>query len=95
MVETVIAVNHNVGLHARPASLFVQAAKKFASDITVRNVTSGSKTVNAKSIIGLLGLGVQQGNQIHIQASGADAEAAITTLQGLIESNFYEEQTLG
>jgi len=90
MVETLIVVTHEVGLHARPASLFVKAAKKFGAEITVRNLTGGGRTANAKSIIGVLALGVLQGHQIQIQANGADAEAAIANLQELVESNFSE-----
>lgn len=91
MVETILVVTNAVGLHARPASLFVQAAKKFAADITVQNVTTGGRTANAKSIIGILALGVMQGHQIQVQAQGADAEAAILNLQELVKNNFGEE----
>jgi phosphotransferase system HPr (HPr) family protein len=90
MAETTLLVTHKVGLHARPASLFVQTAKKFVSAITVQDLSTGSKIVNAKSIIHILSLGVQQGHEIQLQATGADAEEAIQSLQALVQSNFGE-----
>ncbi|MEJ2486357.1 MAG: HPr family phosphocarrier protein [Anaerolineales bacterium] len=80
-----ITVQHKVGLHARPAALFVQTAQKHEAKITV---TSNEKTVNAKSLLGLLGLGVTQGTTIHIEAQGADEEQAVEALKLLVESNF-------
>jgi phosphotransferase system HPr (HPr) family protein len=91
MVETRVIVTHPVGLHARPASLFVQAAKKFKSQIRVQNVTAGGKAVDAKSILGLLTLGVMQNHEIHIQADGEDAEAAVSGLSSLVSSDFGEK----
>ncbi len=82
-----LTVQHKVGLHARPAALFVQTAQKHAAKITV---TSNEKTVNAKSLLGLLGLGVTQGTTIQIVAEGADEQEAIETLKLLVESNFGE-----
>lgn len=82
-----ITVQHKVGLHARPAALFVQTAQKHEAKITV---TAKEKTVNAKSLLGLLGLGVTQGTIIQIVAEGADEQEAIETLKLLIESNFGE-----
>ncbi len=85
-----ISVNHAAGLHARPASLFVQTANKFTSDITVHNLTSNSAQANAKSILRVLTLGVMQGNEIEIVAEGEDAEQATEALKALIEDNFGE-----
>jgi len=82
-----ITVQHKVGLHARPAALFVQTAQKHEAKITV---TAKEKTVNAKSLLGLLGLGVTQGTIIQIVAEGADEQEAIETLKLLVESNFGE-----
>lgn len=82
-----ITVQHKVGLHARPAAMFVQTAQKHEAKITV---TAKEKTVNAKSLLGLLGLGVTQGTIIQIVAEGADEQEAIETLKLLIESNFGE-----
>jgi phosphotransferase system HPr (HPr) family protein len=88
MPEVTVTVNHEVGLHARPASLFVQTAAKFSSDI---EVTHGEKTANAKSILTVLTLGAQKGAEITIKAEGADAEEALTALEQLVLDNFGEE----
>ncbi len=85
-----IEINHPAGLHARPASLFVQTANQFSSGLTVQNLTTKSDPVNAKSILSLLTLGVMQGHQIEIIAQGEDAEDSITALKALIEDNFGE-----
>jgi len=90
MVETTVVVTHKVGLHARPAALFVQAAGKFGANIRVKNVTAGGDAVDAKSILGVLTLGVLHNHEIHLAADGADADAAVAKLRGLIESNFGE-----
>jgi phosphotransferase system HPr (HPr) family protein len=87
MHETTLVVRHEVGLHARPASLFVRTAAQFPCTITV---TKDEKTVNAKSIISILSLGVGQNNEITLQAEGERAEEALLTLTRLIESNFGE-----
>jgi phosphotransferase system HPr (HPr) family protein len=85
-----IQVTHPAGLHARPASLFVQTANKFASEITVQNLTDKSEAVNAKSILNVLTLGVMQNHEIEIKADGVDAEQATEALKTLIEDNFGE-----
>jgi phosphotransferase system HPr (HPr) family protein len=86
-----ITVNHPAGLHARPASLFVQTANKFSSDIQVQNLTDNSNLANAKSILSVLTLGVCQDHEIEITADGDDAEDALIALEALIEDNFGEE----
>ena len=90
MLETKISITNKVGLHARPASSFVQVANKCASDITVCNLTTGSAPVNAKSIISILTLGVMQNHEILIRANGADEEDAINRLKSLVLGNFGE-----
>jgi phosphotransferase system HPr (HPr) family protein len=87
------AIKHPAGLHARPASLFVQTAQNFTSDIQVKNHTDQGEFVNAKSILSVLTLGVMQGHQIEIIAYGKDAEAAIAALKTLIENNFGDKQS--
>jgi phosphotransferase system HPr (HPr) family protein len=89
MPEITLTVHHKVGLHARPAALFVQTAKKFKSDITV---TYGEREANAKSILKVLTLGVNQGAVITIRAEGEDAEQSLETLEALIKDNFGEEE---
>lgn len=83
--NVVVQVTHPVGLHARPASLFVQTAKKFDSAITI---SKDGCSVNAKSIIKLLALVVKRGDVITIKATGKDATQALTELKELVESDF-------
>jgi phosphocarrier protein HPr len=90
MIETTVVVNHKVGLHARPASIFVQTAKKFTAAIKVKNVTTGGTPVDAKSIISVLTLGVMKDHVIHLEAEGADADEAINSLKNLVLENFGE-----
>jgi phosphotransferase system HPr (HPr) family protein len=90
MAEAKIQVKHKVGLHARPAALFVQTAAKFASKIKVKNLTANGNFVDAKSIIMILTLGVMKDHEVVIQTEGADADAALGALRSLIESNFGE-----
>jgi phosphotransferase system HPr (HPr) family protein len=87
MQTTSIVVRNKVGLHARPAALFVQAAMAHHSNISV---TKGEKSGNAKSIIGILALGIQQNDKITINADGHDEMEALTALTKLIDDNFGE-----
>ena len=87
MQSTSIVVHNKVGLHARPAALFVQAAMLHQSKITV---TNGEKSGNAKSILGILSLGVQLNDKITINADGPDEMEALTALTKLVENNFGE-----
>ena len=89
-VSEKVTVTHPSGLHARPASLFVQTASKFKSEVRIQNITSCSDLSNAKSILSVLTLGVMQGHEIEISAQGEDAQAAIDALVTLIKSNFGE-----
>lgn len=90
MVESKLTVTHKVGLHARPAALFVQTANKFSSSIKVKNLTSNGNVVDAKSIIMVLTLGVMKDHEIEIQAEGADEANAVAALKSLVETNFGE-----
>lgn len=87
-----VVVTHEVGLHARPAAEFVKLASAYPSSIQVRNVTSNGKFVDAKSILMVLTLGVNQGHKIEIEASGDQSGEALEALQELIESNFGESK---
>jgi len=80
------------GLHARPAAAFVRAACTFQSDIRVANLTTGSDPVTAKSIIGVLGLGVQRGHRISLLVDGADEGSAVEALRALVEAGLGEEE---
>ncbi len=90
MAEATIQVKNKVGLHARPASLFVQTAAKFSSKIKVKNLTTNGNFVDAKSIIMVLTLGVMRDHEVVIQTEGVDADAALSALKSLIDSDFGE-----
>ena len=87
MVSSVVAVQNSVGLHARPATFFIQRANEFKSSIWVEK---DERRVNAKSLLGVLSLGIVKGTSISIIADGSDEEEAVKTLVELIESNFSE-----
>jgi phosphocarrier protein HPr len=88
MQNIFLTVINEVGLHARPASEFVKCATRYRSTTTVRNVTSDSTPVDAKSILSVLTLGVEKGHQIELTCEGEDEEQAIQALRVLIESDF-------
>lgn len=83
-----VKIANKLGLHARPAMSFVDAASGFASVITV---AKGSQKVDGKSIMQLMMLAATHGTELHITAEGQDAEQAVTALKELIESRFDEE----
>lgn len=85
-----LVVSHRIGLHARPAALFVKKAGSFSAHVTVENLSSGSQTVNAKSILGLLSAGVKMNDRIRITAEGIDEAEAVAALSELVNSNFGE-----
>ena len=87
MQKATMLVRHEAGLHARPAAQFVKLAKQYKSAISV---SSKGKTVNAKSIVLILTLGINQGTEIEISAVGEDEQEAVSALIGLIEGNFPE-----
>jgi len=87
MKELKTTVKHQVGLHARPAALFVQTASKYTSDVTL---SYNGKTKNAKSILGVLSMGIGANAEITIQADGEDEEEVVQALVELIENNFGE-----
>jgi phosphocarrier protein len=89
MPEVTLTVRNKVGLHARPAALFVQAAQKFNCDL---KVTHGERDGNAKSILSVLSLGIDQNAVITIQADGENADQALEALKALIENNFGEKE---
>ena len=84
MVERKLTIKNKLGLHARPAALFVQAANKFDSRIIVEK---DNEKVNGKSIMGILMLGAERGSSIIIEAEGSDAQTAILELERLVSNN--------
>lgn len=87
MVSNEVTVQNSVGLHARPATFFIQRANEFKSSIWVEK---DERRVNAKSLLGVLSLGIVKGTKINIVVDGSDQEEAVNTLVALIESNFSE-----
>jgi len=85
MAERIVKVGSKVGLHARPASLFVQAAAQQSVPVTIGR-TDGDP-VDARSILGVLGLGVSNGEEIVLRAEGAGADSAIAALADLVASD--------
>ena len=83
-----VKVINEVGLHARPAALFVAKAASFKSDIRIHNATKAGKWVSAKSILGVLTLGVEKDHEIEITAEGEDAVEAVRQIIALIENDF-------
>lgn len=92
MFEKTLVIEHKLGLHARPAAMFVKAASEFDSDITIQNVSGESDPVDAKSILSVLTLGVAQGHTISLAAEGPDEQESVESLVALIESNFGEKE---
>ena len=81
LVQRTVTVVHGQGLHARPAALFVQLAKRFTSTVTMRK---GRKVVDGKSIMGLLTLAAKPGARISVTVDGPDAAEALEQLTALL-----------
>lgn len=92
MAEAEIEVRNPSGLHARPAATFVKAAAGYRSDVWVTNLTRDTtRSASAKSVLGVMGLGVASGHRIRIAADGDDAEDAVAGLRDLVGSGLGEE----
>jgi phosphocarrier protein HPr len=89
MPERAVTVASSVGLHARPASLFCEAAAKAGVPVTLTN--AAGKSVNAASILGVLSLGVGFGETVTIGADGAGAQAAIDELATMLERDLDQD----
>lgn len=88
-VTAELAVEHEHGLHLRPAAEFVRLAARFASRVEVVNVTrGGGRTADARSLLQVTALGVNAGHVVRLTATGEDAPAALDALTGLIRSGF-------
>lgn len=83
MKETKVVVIDPVGLHARPATVAVNVASKFSSDV---NVSYKERTVNMKSIMGVMSLGIPTQSEITIVAEGDDEEEAIQTIEEVLRT---------
>lgn len=87
MFSKEVLVSNQVGLHARPATFFIQKANEFKSGVWIEKE---ERRVNAKSLLGVLSLGITRGVTITILAEGPDEEQAVNALVELISSNFAE-----
>lgn len=87
MVHKVLEINNEEGLRSKSAALFVQVASKYNSQIIIEK---GNKKINAKSIMGVLSIGVMPGESIHIVATGEDEKQALAGLCQLVANNFAE-----
>ena len=82
-----VTVQNQVGLHSRPATFFIQKSNEFKASIWVEKE---ERRVNAKSLLGVLSLGIVGGTTIRIIADGADEQLAVESLVALVESGFAD-----
>ena len=87
-MEVTIKILNEQGLHARPASIFVKTASKFKSTVSI---VHGNKVANAKSIINIMSLGLEKGEEVKIITEGTDEKEVMEALVSLIENKFGEE----
>jgi phosphocarrier protein len=91
MAEATVEIRNASGLHARPAATFVKAATGFKADIKVANLTRDeAHSAAAKSILGVLSLGVVKGHTIRITAEGDDADEAVRSLVEMVQAGLGE-----
>jgi phosphocarrier protein HPr len=88
VVQKLITVKNKLGLHARPASLFVQTANRYQCEIEVRK---GRTKINGKSIMGVMMLAAGRGSKIEVRCEGKDAIRALKALQGLLSSDIDKD----
>ena len=86
-VEKTFVINNKLGLHARPAAVFVQTANRFESSVEVQKE---ELNIDGKSIMGIMTLAAEMGSSITVRVTGRDAAAAMDALGKLIETNFGE-----
>ena len=87
MFEKSVVVKNEIGLHARPATFFIQKANEFKSSIWIEKE---DRRVNAKSLLGVLSLGITADTTVRIMADGSDEQFAVESLVILIDNNFRE-----
>ena len=85
-----VTVNNQVGLHARPATFFIQKANEFKSSIWIEK---DERRINAKSLLGVLSLGIIKGMTMDIAADGPDEQEAVEALEELINTNFSDYES--
>ncbi len=89
MTSRDITIQNSVGLHARPATFFIQKANSYKSSVWVEK---DDRKVNAKSLLGVLSLGIVKGMTVTISADGPDENEALDGLSALIDSDFSDEE---
>ncbi len=87
MISRQVSITNSIGLHARPATFFIQKANEYKSSIWVEKE---DRRVNAKSLLGVLSLGIAQGMTIQLVAEGPDEKEALDGLENLIHTAFKE-----
>ena len=87
MIKREVTITNNIGLHARPATFFIQKANTFKSSIWIEK---DERKVNAKSLLGVLSLGIVQGMTVTLLADGADEKEAVEGLAALVATGFAE-----
>jgi phosphocarrier protein len=92
MKQLILKVFNEVGLHARPAAIFVKESNRYHSNIRLRNLTSQSRWTDAKSILGVLTLGVEQNHEVELEIEGPDEDQAASSLRDLILTDFANKQ---
>jgi phosphocarrier protein len=88
LTERSVEIRNRLGLHARAAARFVHTANRFRSRVTV---SRGGRTMDGKSILGILLLAASQGTRLTVAAEGEDEQACVAALASLVESGFGEE----
>jgi phosphocarrier protein HPr len=83
-----LVVSNKLGIHARPAAMFVKIASKFDSDVFVEK---DGERVNGKSIMGLMMLAAGPGSKLKVIVSGTDAQAAVSEIEALLKRKFDED----
>ncbi|MBT4098855.1 MAG: HPr family phosphocarrier protein [Gemmatimonadetes bacterium] len=89
MIEKAVVVTNRLGIHARPATVFVQAAARFDADIFLSK--GDVSRVNGKSIMGVMMLAAEQGAEVLVEAEGSDAQQAVERLAELLASDFEDK----
>jgi len=96
LVERILTLRNPSGLHARPATVFVQAAAALASEVRVADLDGDAATeIDGKSILSLLGLGIPSGHRVRLRVEGGDEEAGMDRLAALVESGLGEGPEAG
>ena len=90
MASRKVIIKNKLGLHARPAMMFVETASKYQAEVSVCR-TDQSEPVDGRSIMQMMMLAATEGTQLEISATGEDAENAVEALVELVKSNFQED----